>query len=222
MGASIASPGGLDKRTIFVLYLFRRNEGGLPVKQRSFLLATASVVLGLSALAGCDDRLAMQPARDHRSVALATTDEAAPAPAVERAAPAEREARTERVSAPVPLVKGKPMWADNRTHTAQENVDYQYQQHGAELGARDVDDFVAKAHRFVNSPPQGVLTLTRANGDTLMFDAKSGLFGVVRSDGAPRTVFKPETGKAYWDEQAASQGNSRRTRPASNNADDRG
>jgi cysteine desulfuration protein SufE len=45
----------------------------------------------------------------------------------------------------------------------------------------------------INLGPQ-VQTLTRANGDTLMFDGKSGLFGVVRSDGAPRTVFKPAYG----------------------------
>lgn len=197
------------------------------MKQRSFLLATAGVVLGLSALAGCDDRLAMQPARDHRSVELASDAGAAAqsdsADRTERAAPTERAPRAQRVSAPVPLVKGKPMWAENRTHTAQENVDYQFQQHGAELGARDVDDFVAKVHRFVNSPPEGVKTLTRANGDTLMFDGKSGLFGVVRSDGAPRTVFKPETGKAYWDEQVASQGNSRRTTAGRRaGSDDRG
>jgi pyocin large subunit-like protein len=187
-------------------------EREVAVKQRSFLLATASVVLGLSALAGCDDRLAMQPSRDHRSAELASaTSTTAPSESVDSAAPTGRAPRTQKVSAPVALVQGKPMWAENRTHTAQENADYQFQQHGGELGARDVDDFVAKAHRFVNSPPEGVKTLTRANGDTLMFDGKSGLFGVVRSDGAPRTVFKPETGKAYWDEQVASQGDNRRT-----------
>ncbi|HTI66611.1 MAG TPA: hypothetical protein VL460_03575 [Caulobacteraceae bacterium] len=175
------------------------------MKQRSFLLATASVVLGLSALAGCDDRLAMQPARDHRSVELASEPNgSAPAARADPAA-ADRGVRPQRISAPVPLVQGKPIWADNRNHTAEENVQYQYEHHGSELGARDADDFVAKAHRFVNSPPAGVKTLTRANGDTLLFDPKSKLFGVVRSDGAPRTVFKPETGQAYWDQQVAAE-----------------
>jgi len=32
------------------------------------------------------------------------------------------------------------------------------------LTARDLDDFLVKAHRFVNAPPEGALTLTRANG----------------------------------------------------------
>ncbi|OYX36407.1 MAG: hypothetical protein B7Y99_01290 [Caulobacterales bacterium 32-69-10] len=193
------------------------------MKRYSFWLATAGVVLGLSALAGCDDRLAMQPAREH-GTQMASADGAEAAPAVERTrrdARPEREARAERVSAPVRLVQGKPMWADNRNYSADENVRYQFEQHGAELDARDIDDFVAKVHRFVNTPPDGALTLTRANGDKLLFDGKSGLFGVVRSDGAPRTVFKPETGRAYWDEQVASNGE-RRARRASTNRDDRG
>lgn len=194
------------------------------MEQRT-LLASAAAVLGLLALVGCDDRLAMQPAREH-TTELASVAEPATTPAVERtersSAREDRPARTERVSAPVRLVGGKPMWADNRQHSAEENIQYQYEQHGRELGARDVDDFVAKAHRFVNTPPDGVLVLTRANGDKLMFDGKSGLFGVVRSDGAPRTVFKPETGKAYWDEQVASQGNSNRRTSRNSNRADRG
>lgn len=196
------------------------------MEQRT-LLASAAAVLGLLALVGCDDRLAMQPAREHATEFAATT---APAPVAspamersERAASADRPARAERVSAPVRLVSGKPAWADNRQHTAEENIRYQFEQHGRELGARNVDDFVARAHRFVNTPPDGALTLTRANGDRLLFDERSGLFGVVRSDGAPRTVFKPETGKAYWDEQVASQGQRATTRRATrNDRSDRG
>ncbi len=82
------------------------------------------------------------------------------------------------------------------------------------MGARDVDDFVAKVHRFVNTPPDGALTLTRANGDKLMFDGKSGLFGVVRSDGAPRTVFKPNDGEAYWRAQSTGSTNQASRRSA--------
>jgi pyocin large subunit-like protein len=187
----------------------------------SFLCATTGVVLGLAALAGCDDRLAMQPARDHRSVETTVQTQAATAPERgQRTAAGEREVRPQRVSAPVRLVQGKPLWADNRSHTAEENVRYQYEHHGAELSARDVDDFVARAHRFVNSPPDGALTLTRANGDRLLFDPKSKLFGVVRSDGAPRTVFKPETGQAYWDQQVAAETRQGPARRAARSGDD--
>ena len=172
----------------------------------------AAAALSFGALAACDQRLAAQPARDH----LADNDlPAAPTQASYQTAPAPyRTAQASyaapaagaSTSAPTPLVGGKPMWADNRQHSAQDNAQYQFQHHGTELGARDVADFVAKAHGFLDSPPQGVLTLTRANGDRLLFDPQSGLFGVVRSDGAPRTVFKPSDGRAYWDQQVATGG----------------
>jgi len=162
--------------------------------------------IGLAALAGCDQRLAAQPAREHdsfaalESMAATGTD---PLGSPERSRPA---------AAPVKQVDGRPVWSDSRRYSADENARYQFEHHGAELGAAGFDDFVARAHAFVNAPPKGALTLTRANGDRLLYDPKSGLFGVARSDGAPRTVFKPEDGQAYWDQQVAEQsGTSRRT-----------
>ncbi len=62
-------------------------------------------------------------------------------------------------------------------------------------------DYVRKAHEFVDHPPAGVETLSRRNGDTLMYDPKSNTFAVASRDGAPRTMFKPRAGAAYWDEQ---------------------
>jgi hypothetical protein len=102
---------------------------------------------------------------------------------------------------PIPLVEGKPMWAANRLHTAQENAQYQFERDGADFGARSVDDFVAKAHAFVDKPPADVLTLTRTNGDRLFYDAHGNVFAVATKDGAPRAMFKPRDGAAYWDEQ---------------------
>ncbi len=60
---------------------------------------------------------------------------------------------------------------------------------------------MAKAHAFVDAPPKGVLTLTRANGDRLMYDPKGNVFAVADKDGAPRTLFKPRDGHAYWEQQ---------------------
>ena len=106
---------------------------------------------------------------------------------------------------PVALVNGKPMWAANRRHTAQENANYQFQRDGADFDARTLDDFVAKAHAFTAAPPKDALTLTRSNGDKLLYDPARNIFAVVTKDGAPRTMFKPGSGKAYWDEQVARQ-----------------
>jgi len=102
---------------------------------------------------------------------------------------------------PVRLVKGKPMWAANRRHSAEENAEYQFNKDGHDFGAKSLDDFVSKVHAFVDQPPSGVLTLTRNNGDKLMYDPGGNVFAVVSKDGAPRTMFKPRGGRAYWDQQ---------------------
>jgi pyocin large subunit-like protein len=100
-----------------------------------------------------------------------------------------------------PLFHGKPLWAANKKHTAQENADYHYKRDGEVVGATSEDDFLTKVHAFVDTPPKGVETLTRSNGDKLMYDAKGNLFAVVDKDGAPRTLFKPRDGAAYWAQQ---------------------
>ena len=99
------------------------------------------------------------------------------------------------------MVHGKPIWAANRRHSADENAQYQFNRDGADFGARSVDDFVTKVHAFVDHPPASAASLVRSNGDKLIYDSKSNVFAVVSKDGAPRTMFKPRDGAAYWDEQ---------------------
>jgi len=98
---------------------------------------------------------------------------------------------------------GKPMWAPNRQHTAEENADYQFGKNGKDFGAISEADYVTKAHRFIDAPPAGVQKLERANGDALLYDAKSNTFAVVTKAGAPRTMFKPRDGAAYWRQQVS-------------------
>ena len=103
----------------------------------------------------------------------------------------------------IPMIDGKPMWADNRKHTAEENVDYQFGKWGADLGAKDAKDYASKARRFIDHPPSDVQTVLRSNGDKLMYDPDGNVFLVARRDGAPRTMFKPRDGATYWKEQQA-------------------
>ncbi len=101
-----------------------------------------------------------------------------------------------------PLFHGKPLWADNRKHTARENAEYQCDKHGVDIGSKSLDDCLTKVHAFVDSPPAGAEVVTRVrNGDKLMYDGKSNIFAVARKDGAPRTFFKPREGETYWREQ---------------------
>ena len=120
---------------------------------------------------------------------------------------AERTAYKKRE--PVPSFHGEPMWSDNRQHTAQENAHYHCDKSGGDIGAKNFDDCLTKVHAFLDHPPAGAKTLTRSNGDKLVYDAKANIFAVARKDGAPRTFFKPRDGADYWKQQQAEADNPR-------------
>ena len=102
---------------------------------------------------------------------------------------------------PVRLVAGKPSWTSSRRMSAEDNARSHFERDGADFDAKSVEDFVAKAHAFADKPPKGVLKLERRNGDRLLYDPKANIFVVVTRTGAPRTMFKPRDGRAYWDKQ---------------------
>jgi pyocin large subunit-like protein len=151
--------------------------------------------VALLILAGCE-----------RPSAVARKDDVAAPAARDGEAAAPREARAQAGQAdhrddPVQLVDGKPMWSASRKYSAEENAQRSFERNGKDFDARDVDAFVRKAHAFVAHPPTGALTLTRANGDTLIYDPKGNVFAVANKAGAPRTLFKPDDGMDYWQEQ---------------------
>lgn len=102
---------------------------------------------------------------------------------------------------PVPEVDGRPMWSASRDRSAEENARRAFERNGEAFGAKSLDAFVKTAHAFVSEPPAGAETLTRANGDVLIYDPKANVFAVRTREGAPRTLFKPDDGAAYWQEQ---------------------
>jgi len=165
------------------------------------LLTAPGLALALSA---CDGGASAVKAPKAGDVAVAE-------PASDRETPSfdSRAPRTDPRDAPVPKIAGKPMWAANRTRTAEENAQRGFERYGAEFAAADVDDYVRKAHAFVARPPAGAETLKRPNGDTLIYDPAGNVFAVVTKAGAPRTLFKPDDGPAYWSQQKSRE--SRRT-----------
>jgi hypothetical protein len=170
-----------------------------------------AAVLAL-ALASCDGAPSADPARSHaaneggsgpsRAYDSGQAQSASYGPAP-RADTGGSYAAKPDLDADAPRYHGKPIWAANRNHSSQDNADYQFKKNGADLGADSEDDFIAKAHAFVDHPPEGAQTLKRSNGDTLIYDAKTNVFAVAAKDGAPRTLFKPRDGAAYWDQQKA-------------------
>jgi pyocin large subunit-like protein len=181
----------------------------MTVRCASWFPALAAVGLALG-LAACDGGASAVKAPKAGDVATAAE------PASDRDAPSygggaydSAPTRPDPRDAPVRKVAGKPMWAANRTRTAEENAQRGFERYGADFAAADVDDYVRKTHAFVTHPPAGAQTLTRANGDTLIYDPKANVFAVVTKAGAPRTMFKPDDGATYWATQKT--GQSRRT-----------
>lgn len=107
---------------------------------------------------------------------------------------------------------GKPLWAPSRRSSADEGAQRAFERNGQVFEAKSVDQFVRKAHAFVGHPPKGTLTITRKNGDTLFYDPKANVFAVANKDGAPRTMFKPDDGMAYWQKQKDREANSQTAR----------
>jgi pyocin large subunit-like protein len=126
--------------------------------------------------------------------------------------------RVDRRQDPVKLVNGKPMWSASRRYSAEENAQRAFARNGEAFGAGSLGAFVGKAHDFVGHPPKGTLSLVRANGDTLLYDPRGNVFAVKSRDGAPRTMFKPDDGMAYWEEQKARE--AKRQTARRNRADD--
>jgi pyocin large subunit-like protein len=167
-----------------------------------FLIGAASLAL---ALGGCD----AGPSATRSSASLGAPPAAgspatasAGSPGGGPASTSTQTASTDPRDAPVPLASdGKPIWAPNKRHTAQENADYQFGRDGKDFSALTEADFILKVHSFVDNPPAGVQRVQRSNGDTLLYDPKTNTFAVVTSAGAPRAMFKPDSGAAYWRQQ---------------------
>ena len=168
--------------------------------------ASAFSALAFLSLAACDGAPSAIPARSHAAGDTADRRLADSSPEGGNVRQSTRYnapdagARSE-AQADTPLFHGKPIWAANKNHSGQENADYHFKRDGEVFDSKSEDDFLTKVHGFIDNPPQGVLTLTRSNGDKLMYDPKGNIFAVADKNGAPRTLFKPKDGQAYWDKQ---------------------
>lgn len=171
---------------------------------------TLAALLALAAgLQACDrGGVESEPAREQvrplsRSgdAASPTRDFAAREDAGRRASPEAEDSEDPR-DQPQPVHDdGAPLWSATSRVGAAENAQEKYDRNGEAFGAETVDDYVDLAHAFIAKPPAGTQTLTRNNGDRLYYDPKANVFVVATRDGAPRTMFKPDDGAAYWEQQ---------------------
>jgi filamentous hemagglutinin len=93
------------------------------------------------------------------------------------------------------------VWSHGRGG-ARANAEEHWEKHGSEFrefhSAREYEE---GALQFVRHPPSGTLTKSRENGDTLFYDPATNTFAVADAEGEPRTFFRPDSGRSYWDRQ---------------------
>jgi pyocin large subunit-like protein len=174
------------------------------------------LALGISALAllgACDNgpsAVSKQAAGTQMATAAAPERSAAPADS----------AVDHRKDTVAVTDDGKPMWAPSRRNSAEEGAQRAFERNGQAFDADTLGQFVSKAHAFVGHPPKGTETLVRRNGDTLYYNPKANIFAVANKDGAPRAMFKPDDGAAYWQKQKDREGKSQTASGRSRSTDD--
>ncbi|GLS02699.1 hypothetical protein GCM10007859_27290 [Brevundimonas denitrificans] len=97
----------------------------------------------------------------------------------------------------------RPALTANRRETVDAKIARLFERNGADFGAETAEDYLGKVRAFTSRPPAGTERAERPNGDVLLYQASTNTFAVVSRDGAPRTMFKPRDGAAYWAEQKA-------------------
>lgn len=108
--------------------------------------------------------------------------------------------------------KVRPALTANRRETVDAKIARLFERNGADFGAETAQDYLGKVRAFTSRPPAGTDRAERPNGDVLLYQASTNTFAVVSRDGAPRTMFKPRDGAAYWAEQKAAAPNFGRRR----------
>lgn len=156
------------------------------------------LALGMAGLlAGCGNGGSAVETRDRDNVAatVANNDNAISLEVAEVA----------QADVPQPQIeKAATVLTSNRRETANAKAIRLFERNGRDFGADTAEDYLAKAEAFTKSPPRDAEKVQRPNGDTLIYHAKTNTFAVVDRRGVVRTMFKPSSGAAYWQDQKAS------------------
>lgn len=156
---------------------------------RRFIIASMGVALAVTT-AACDGGASAVETRERAEADAASL-------AQPLAAPVEDVAEAPAATA------AKPALTANRSETSDVKTARLFRTNGADFGAASEGDYVRMVHAFIASPPPGTERVTRANGDVIFYQPSTNTFAVVDREGAPRTMFKPREGAAYWERQKA-------------------
>ncbi|MBF0313785.1 MAG: hypothetical protein HQK52_10245 [Oligoflexia bacterium] len=107
------------------------------------------------------------------------------------------------VSKAIEKIKYPSIWSEGKFKDSVKNAFKHYKDHGKQFPeVNNAIEYVEKAHDFMKNPPAGTLTKTRPhNGDKLFYHPETNTFASQTTEGAPRTMFKPDDGMKYWERQ---------------------
>jgi RHS repeat-associated protein len=88
------------------------------------------------------------------------------------------------------------IWTAKRTRSAVENAFDHWAKHRGDFPElQNAKQYVERARDFLHNPPSSALTKVRANGDTVVYDPATNIFGIMDANGVPRTMYRPDPAK---------------------------
>ncbi|KDE37340.1 hypothetical protein AW40_06630 [Kosakonia radicincitans UMEnt01/12] len=98
--------------------------------------------------------------------------------------------------------KDTQIWTETKKDDPVSNAYGHWDKHKTEFPEfQNSKQYVDATHDFVTNPPEGTLTKTRPNGDTLYYNPQTNTFASKDVNGVPRTMFRPGKGMEYWNKQ---------------------
>ena len=93
--------------------------------------------------------------------------------------------------------RGGKIWSSTKGKTSVRNAFGHWKKHKGDFSKfKNSLEYVRGVRKFIKSPPKGTLTKTRPKtGEKVMYHPGSNTFAIVRKDGVPRTMFKPDPKK---------------------------
>ncbi len=92
------------------------------------------------------------------------------------------------------------VWTKGPKFNGVENAFSHWKKHGKTFPElNNAKEYVEKAKSFFTNPPSGTISKMRPNGEQLLYNPKTNIFGVKTKNGLPKTMFRPKSGQGYWD-----------------------
>jgi len=83
-----------------------------------------------------------------------------------------------------------------------ETLTRHFDDHGADFGAVDEEDYIRKAGKFFSdSQEKNLPTAVNEEGIIKVYDSETNTFGSYNPDGTIKTFYKPTRGQEYWNDQ---------------------